>query len=39
MDPFVDIIGRHFNSRKKDWVRPRPVAHMWRSIAYPDHPL
>jgi hypothetical protein len=40
MDPFVDIIGRHFKQPKEGLgFDNSPVAHMWRSIAYPDHPL
>jgi hypothetical protein len=40
MDPFVDIIGRHFKQPKEGLgFDNSPVAHMWRSIAMPDHPL
>jgi hypothetical protein len=40
MDPFVDIIGRHFKQPKEGLgFDNSPVAHMWRSIGYPDHPL
>ncbi|HKT81654.1 MAG TPA: hypothetical protein VJP86_15610 [Vicinamibacterales bacterium] len=40
MDPFVDIIGRHFKQPKEGLgFDNSPVAHMWRSIAFPDHPL
>jgi hypothetical protein len=40
MDPFVDIVGRHFKQPKEGLgFDNSPVAHMWRSIAYPDHPL
>jgi hypothetical protein len=40
MDPFVDIIGRHFKQPKQGLgFDNSPVAHMWRSIAFPDHPL
>ena len=40
MDPFIDIIGRHFKQPKEGLgFDNSPVAHMWRSIAFPDHPL
>jgi len=40
LDPFVDIIGRHFKQPKEGLgFDNSAVAHMWRSIAYPDHPL
>jgi hypothetical protein len=40
MDPFVDILGRHFKAPKEGLgFDNSPVAHMWRSIAMPDHPL
>jgi len=40
LDPFVDIIGRHFKQPKEGLgFDNSPVAHMWRSIAFPDHPL
>ena len=40
IDPFVDIIGRHFKQPKEGLgFDNSPVAHMWRSIAFPDHPL
>jgi hypothetical protein len=40
MDPFVDIIGRRFKQPKEGLgFDNSPVAHMWRSIAFPDHPL
>jgi len=40
MDPFVDLIGRHFKQPKEGLGFDNgPVAHMWRSIAFPDHPL
>jgi hypothetical protein len=39
-DQFVDIIGRHFKQPKEGLgFDNSPVAHMWRSIAMPDHPL
>jgi len=40
MDPFVDIIGRHFKQPKEGLgFDNSPVAHMWRSLIYPDNPL
>jgi hypothetical protein len=40
MDAFVDIIGRNFKQPKEGLgFDNSPVAHMWRSIAFPDHPL
>ena len=40
MDPFVDIIGRHFKQPKEGLGNDgSPVAHMWRTIARPDQPL
>ncbi len=40
IDPFVDLIGRHFKQPKEGLgFDNSPVAHMWRSIAFPDHPL
>jgi hypothetical protein len=40
MDPFVDLIGRHFKQPKEGLgFDNSPVAHMWRSMAFPDHPL
>jgi hypothetical protein len=40
MDPFVDIIGRHFKQPKEGLgFDNSPVAHMWRSISRPDQPL
>jgi hypothetical protein len=40
IDPFTDIIGRHFKQPKEGLgFDNSPVAHMWRSIAFPDHPL
>ena len=33
VDPFVDIIGRHFNQPKEGLgFDNSPVAHMWRTI-------
>ena len=40
MDPFIDIIGRHFKQPKEGLgFDNSPVAHMWRSLIYPDNPL
>jgi predicted HD phosphohydrolase len=40
LDPFVDIIGRHFKQPKEGLgFDNSPVAHMWRSLMFPDHPL
>lgn len=39
-DPFHDIIGRHFRQPKEGLgFDGSPVAHMWRSVIFPDHPL
>jgi hypothetical protein len=40
IDPFVEIIGRHFKQPKEGLGNDgSPVAHMWRTIARPDQPL
>jgi hypothetical protein len=40
IDPFMDIIGRHFKQPKEGLGNDgSPVAHMWRTIARPDQPL
>lgn len=40
LDPFVDIIGRHFKQPKEGLGYDNsPVAHMWRSLIFPDNPL
>lgn len=40
LDPFVDIIGRHFKQPAAGLgYDGSPVAHMWRSLIYADHPL
>jgi hypothetical protein len=40
LDPFVDIVGRHFKQPKEGLgYDGSPVAHMWRTIARPDMPL
>jgi hypothetical protein len=40
LEPFIDVIARHFKQPKEglgfDGSR---VAHMWRSLIYPDNPL
>lgn len=38
LDPFVDIIGRHFRQPPEGLgFDGSPVAHMWRSIIWPDN--
>jgi hypothetical protein len=40
IDPFVDIIGRHFKQPKEGLGNDNsPSAHMWRTLANPDQPL
>ena len=40
LDPFVDIIGRHFRQPEEGLgFDGSVVAHMWRSLIFPDHPL
>ena len=40
LEQFTDIIGRHFKQPEEGLgYDDSPVAHMWRSIAMPDHPL
>ena len=40
LDPFRDIIGRHFKQPKEGLgYDGSPVAHMFRSIQFPNHPL
>jgi hypothetical protein len=40
IDPFIDIIGRHFKQPKEGLGNDNsPVAHMWRTLANPDNPL
>ncbi len=40
LDPFIDIIGRHFKQPKEGLGHDNsPVAHMWRTIINPDAPL
>jgi hypothetical protein len=40
IEPFLDIIGKHFKQPKEGLGNDgSPVAHMWRTIAMPDNPL
>jgi hypothetical protein len=40
IDPFVDIIGRHFRQPKAGLGYDNsPSAHMWRSLIFANHPL
>jgi hypothetical protein len=40
IDPFLDIIGRHFKQPKEGLGNDNsPTAHMWRSMIIPDTPL
>jgi hypothetical protein len=40
IDPFEDIIGRHFKQPKEGLgFDNSPSAHMWRTLARPDSPL
>src|SRR5258708_859405 len=40
IDPFTDIIGRHFKQPKEGLGYDNsPSAHMWRTLARPDNPL
>jgi hypothetical protein len=40
MDPFVDIVNRHFRQPKEGLGNDgSPAAHMWRTLANPDAPL
>jgi hypothetical protein len=40
IEPFIDIIGRHFKQPKEGLGYDNsPVAHMWRSMIRPDSPL
>jgi hypothetical protein len=40
IDPFTDIIGRHFKQPKEGLgFDNSPSAHMWRTLARPDSPL
>jgi hypothetical protein len=40
LEPFLDIIGRHFKQPKEGLGSDgSPVAHMWRTMMYPNNPL
>jgi len=40
LDPFIDIIGRHFKQPKEGLgFDNSPVAHFWRTMINPDRPL
>ena len=40
MEPFLDIVGRHFRQPKEGLGNDNSaVAHMWRALARPDSPL
>jgi hypothetical protein len=40
LDPFIDIIGRQFKQPKEGLGYDNsPVAHMWRTLIFPDSPL
>ena len=40
IDPFIDIIGRHFKTPKEGLGNDNsPSSHMWRTLARPDNPL
>jgi hypothetical protein len=40
LDPFIDTIGHCFKQPREGLgYDGSPVAHMWRSLIYPDHPL
>ena len=40
IEPFIDIIGRHFKQPKEGLGNDNsPTAHMWRTMADPDRPL
>jgi predicted HD phosphohydrolase len=40
LDPFIDIIGRHFKQPKEGLGNDgSPTAHMWRTMMFPDNPL
>jgi hypothetical protein len=40
VDDFVDVIGRHFRQPKEGLgFDGSPVAHIWRTAAFPDSPL
>ena len=40
LDSFIDIIGRHFKQPKEGLGYDNsPVAHMWRTLIFPDNSL
>jgi hypothetical protein len=40
LEPFLDIMGRHFKQPKEGLgFDGSPVAHMWRTMMYPNNPL
>jgi len=40
LEPFLDIMGRHFRQPKEGLgFDGSPVAHMWRTMMYPNNPL
>jgi hypothetical protein len=40
IEPFIDIIGRQFKQPKEGLGNDNsPVAHMWRTMMFPDNPL
>jgi hypothetical protein len=40
LEPFLDIIGRHFKQPKEGLgFDGSPVAHMWRTMIFPNNPL
>jgi predicted HD phosphohydrolase len=40
LDPFIDIVEKHFRQPEEGLgFDNSPVAHMWRSVIYPDNPL
>lgn len=40
LDPFTDVIARHFRQPEEGLgFDDSPVAHMWRSVIFADHPL
>ena len=40
LEPFEDIVGRHFRQPKEGLgYDGSPVAHMWRTLQFPERPL
>jgi hypothetical protein len=40
LEELTDIVGRHFKQPKEGLgFDNSPVAHMWRTLIYPDNPL